>query len=435
MRIAFIAAGSGSRFYCENCAGEGSLVRALRSRGHEIALASFYLPVGDAEGNVAAHAPLFYGAIGMYLSHRLPVLRSAPARLLRALDAPALLALAGRFSGPTQPGRLEALTLSMLRGEEGRPSTNLGELLRWLESIRPDVVHLSNGLLLGVAGAIRRALGIPVSCTLQDEDTWIESLGGRARAVAWKILRERAADVALFTPVSRYFGRLMADHLGLSDERYVVVHPGIDLDSFPEAASSDGPPVIGYLSRISEPMGAGLLADAFILLAREGRFPGTRLRLMGGSTSADAQLVRSLRQRFVHAGLAESLEIKAGFGPRARALFLGGISALCVPVLRGEAFGTFMLEAMAAEVPVVQPRLGGFPEVVQDTGGGILYEPNTTEALASALGRLLADPEGSRTLGRAGRRAVAERYTVGRMAAGLEAAFERARCPAAARGA
>ena len=180
-----------------------------------------------------------------------------------------------------------------------------------------------------------------------------------------------------------------------------------------------------------EPVGVlGLLADAVILLAREGKSPGVRLRLMGGSTSADAPLIRALRRRFSSAGLAESLEIETCFGPRDRALFLGGISALSVPVLRGEAFGTFMLEAMAAGVPVVQPRLGGFPEVVQDTGGGILYEPNTAEALAAALGRLLSDREGSRAMGSAGRRAVAERYTTARMAAELEAAFERARFPA-----
>jgi glycosyltransferase involved in cell wall biosynthesis len=445
VRIALIAAGSGSRFYCENCAEDGSLARALRGRGHQVASASLYLPAGGAANGaagggangaaggasdgaadrVSADGPLFFGAVGMFLTHRFPFLRSAPTWFLRALDAPPLLSLAGRLSGSTRPARLEALTLSMLRGNEGSHSASLDGLLRWLETFRPDVVHLANGLLMGVAGPIRRTLGVPVTCTLQDEDTWIDLL--EIQAQAWEILRERAADVALFTPVSSSFSRLMAKRLGLANDRFMVVSPGIDIDPFKGPMTHVDPPVIGYLSRISEAMGAGLLADAFILLAQEKRFPGMSLRLMGGSTASDAPLVRSLRRRLSRAGLRDCLEIETGFSPRARARFLAGVSVLSVPVLRGEAFGTFMLESMAAGVPVVQPRLRGFAEVVEDTGGGILYEPNTAAALAEALGRLLADPKCSRALGWAGRHAVHERYTTARSAAGLEAAFERAR--------
>jgi glycosyltransferase involved in cell wall biosynthesis len=77
-------------------------------------------------------------------------------------------------------------------------------------------------------------------------------------------------------------------------------------------------------------------------------------------------------------------------------------------------------------VPVVQPRLGGFIEVVEETGGGMLYEPNTVGALAEAIGRMLEDPERAKALGRAGRRAIEQGYTSAHMAAGLEAALIRA---------
>jgi glycosyltransferase involved in cell wall biosynthesis len=94
-------------------------------------------------------------------------------------------------------------------------------------------------------------------------------------------------------------------------------------------------------------------------------------------------------------------------------------------VREGEAFGTFILEALAAGVPVVQPRLGGFTELVTDTGGGLLYEPNSPESLADALAEVLADPGQARAMGAAGRRAVLARYTAERMAASLESAFGR----------
>jgi glycosyltransferase involved in cell wall biosynthesis len=220
----------------------------------------------------------------------------------------------------------------------------------------------------------------------------------------------------------------MSERLSVPVVRMPVVPIGIDVDAFrPEPdGSSPAAPVVGYLSRISEQMGAGLLTDAFLLLAREGKHPGLRLRLMGGSTASDRLLLRSIRRRFARQGSLDILEIVQPFGTRDRARFLAGLTVLSVPVLRGEAFGTFLLEAMACGVPVVQPRLGGFIEVVEETGGGMLYEPNTAEALAEAIGRMLADPERARALGRAGRRGVEQGYTSAHMAAGLEAALVRA---------
>ena len=69
------------------------------------------------------------------------------------------------------------------------------------------------------------------------------------------------------------------------------------------------------------------------------------------------------------------------------------ISLLSVPVPGGEAFGTYLLEAMAAGVPVVQPDEGGFSEIIEKTGGGVFYKPNNAETLAEAMGELLADQE------------------------------------------
>jgi glycosyltransferase involved in cell wall biosynthesis len=74
---------------------------------------------------------------------------------------------------------------------------------------------------------------------------------------------------------------------------------------------------------------------------------------------------------------------------------------------------------MAAGVPVVQPRHGAFPEVVEATGGGILCEPDDADALADGTERLLLDPAEARALAERGRRAVLERFSVERMARGF----------------
>ena len=58
------------------------------------------------------------------------------------------------------------------------------------------------------------------------------------------------------------------------------------------------------------------------------------------------------------------------------------------------------IEALAAGAPVVQPRHGGFPEIVQETGGGLITEPNA-KALADGIETLLLDPARARALGAA----------------------------------
>ena len=67
-------------------------------------------------------------------------------------------------------------------------------------------------------------------------------------------------------------------------------------------------------------------------------------------------------------------------------------------------------------LPVVQPRHGGFPEILAATGGGRLCEPDDPKALAAAVADLLADPAAARELGERGREAVFERFSVARMA-------------------
>jgi glycosyltransferase involved in cell wall biosynthesis len=427
VRIVQVLPGSGSRFFCENCARDGSLAQGLRARGHEVSVGALYLPP-DLQPR-AAPTPVFFGAVNLYLHHRFPSMGRLPPWLERLLDAEALLRLAGSLSGSTDAAALEGLTLAMLRGDDEAQEAERQRLTDWVAALRPDVVHLSNCLLLGVARRVRRELGIPVACSLQDEDTWVDALGPEARAAAWDLLRQRAQDADLFLPVSAWYGRSMGERLCIPAERMAVVPIGIDLEALEQTRGQSGrrggPPVIGFLSHLSERMGAGILAEAFIRLASGGRFPDLQLWYTGGSTGGDAAFLRGLKRDFARHGLRGRVRFVRSFQGSERIRFLSSLAALSVPVPGGSAFGTFILEALAAGVPVVQPRLGGFTELVGDTGGGLLYEPNSPAALADALAELLGDPLKARQMGEAGRRAVRERYTAASMAAQLEAAFGR----------
>ena len=96
--------------------------------------------------------------------------------------------------------------------------------------------------------------------------------------------------------------------------------------------------------------------------------------------------------------------------------FLHGLDVLSVPTTYREPKGLYVLEALANGVPVVQPRHGSFPELLEATGGGLLVNPDDPRDLADALRRLLDDPSRREELGRQGQEAVHDRFHAGRMA-------------------
>jgi glycosyltransferase involved in cell wall biosynthesis len=97
--------------------------------------------------------------------------------------------------------------------------------------------------------------------------------------------------------------------------------------------------------------------------------------------------------------------------------FLRNLDVLCVPATYDEPKGLFLLEAMANGVPVVQPRRGAFPEILEKTGGGILVEPDDPASLAQGIFSLWKDASLLEELGKRGVAGVREHYSVARMAA------------------
>ena len=119
--------------------------------------------------------------------------------------------------------------------------------------------------------------------------------------------------------------------------------------------------------------------------------------------------MNSLRGRLQAGGLLSDVEFHPNVDRSAKLGFLRSLSVFSVPARYGEAFGLYVLEAMAAGVPVVQPRVAAFPELVEATGGGVLFAADDPRALADAIEELLLDQ--ARGLGEAGRRAVFGRFS------------------------
>ena len=103
---------------------------------------------------------------------------------------------------------------------------------------------------------------------------------------------------------------------------------------------------------------------------------------------------------------------------------LSTLSVLSVPADYGESFGLYLLEALAAGVPVVQPNTAAFPEILEATGGGRLCELRNPQDLARVLGDLLADPDALEELGKRGQAAVRKRFTAAAMAERVETVYQ-----------
>jgi glycosyltransferase involved in cell wall biosynthesis len=339
--------------------------------------------------------------------------------LHRLLASPALLRLASAAAGRTPAEELGELTLSMLRGDEGNQARELDDLIGWLRAENPGVVCLSNALLAGMARKIRAQLRVPVVCSLQGEDIFLDSLPEPHRHLAWRLAAERAAELDLFIAPSRYYGARMAERLKIPPERLKIVPNGINLDGYadaPPAAAKGGPPVLGYFARMCREKGLDQLVEAFIRLKSRDGLRDLKLRVGGSCGPMDQPVVEAARRALAAAGVLGDVEFCPNLSRRDKLSFLRTLSLFSVPANCGEAFGLSVIEAMASGVPVVQPEHGAFPELIAATGGGILCRANDPGALAGALETLLRAPERARALGRAGQAAVRERFTVDIMA-------------------
>lgn len=417
MKVVHIIPGSGGTFYCQNCLRDNELIHTLRAKGHDIKMVPMYLPHNVDGQGIMGDTPVFYGAINIYLKEKIPLYRHAPEWLERLLDSEKLLQMAAKKSSSTRANGLEEMTLSMLDGEKGRQATELDHLVRYLANeIQPDVIHLSNALLIGLARRLKNDLNAAVVCSLQDENEWIDPMRPQYRQITWDKMHERAEDVDAFIAASKYYADRSRDLMKLPGEKIHVVYGGIDPVNYKQSDLGLNPPVIGYLCRMSEYFGLGIIVDAFIRLKRKSAFANARLHLMGGYTGDDKPFVNKMLKKLAREGFEQDVTIFEDFTMTSRVNFLSSLSLLSVPVPGGEAFGAYMVESLAAGVPIVQPAVGGYPEFVDATGGGVIYKPNDPEHLADALASLLSDPARLREMAASGRDNVLKNYTMDQMA-------------------
>lgn len=423
MNIVQITPGAGG-MYCGGCFRDNALVAALRRQGHETLMVPLYLPLTLDEPDQSAGMPTFFGGINVYLEQKSALFRHAPKWLHSLLASPALLKWASKYSARTRAADVGDLMISMLRGEDGHQARELDELIAWLKAnSKPDVICMSNALLAGMARKLKAELNCAVTCILGGEDAFLDGLPASVRDTAWKTLAERCRDVDLFLPPTRYFGELMTRRLSLRADQVSVVPNGINLAGYQQAGPQT-PPVLGYFARMCREKGLNTLVDAYLLLKQRDAGKHLRLHVGGGCAPTDEPFVEAQRRKLREAGVLDDVQFFPNVDHAGKIAFYRGLTVFSAPALYGEAFGLYVVEALAAGVPVVQPRHAAFPELVEATGGGVLCEPGDPRLLANAIESLLLDPQRAKMLGAAGRDVVAREFSIEAVAAKTLKAFE-----------
>jgi glycosyltransferase involved in cell wall biosynthesis len=253
-----------------------------------------------------------------------------------------------------------------------------------------------------------------VLCTLQGEELFLSGLEPAYRDRALTLIRSHVQHVDRFVAVSEFCAEYMSTLLQIPRGRVSVVPLGIRFNGYEPRVErpAGGAFRVGFFARIAPEKGLVLLAEAYVRLRKQmGGAPAT-LKVAGYMASNHQAYLETAHSVLSQAGFGAEFSYEGSLDRPGKLAFLRGLDVLSVPATYDEPKGMFLLEAMAAGVPVVQPRRGAFTEVLEKTGGGLLVPPDDPEALADGLHHVWTDQRLAARLGQQAFHGVRAHYSV-----------------------
>jgi len=395
VRIAYIAAGAGD-MYCGACARDATLARGLLARGHELQLIPLYTPIKLELDDLPA-APIYFGGINVYLQQASALFRWIPAAADRFLDRPAFLRWVSKYALEVEAKKLGPMTVSMLAGSHGRQKKEVDRLLTYLENhFRPQIINLTNSLISGIAPEIKRRLHIPVVCTYQGEECFVNDLPEPHRTEAYRLIHENMQCVDRVICPSESLASAVAAFLGVPSEKLRVIRTAVapvEEGGTVNPATVE-PFTIGYLSVIRPAKALDLLIEALRILVREQH---RTVRLLIAGRIMNPRYWQELQQKINHESLTDHVTFLGEIDGPGKVQFMHCCSVFCVPSRFIEPRGVAVLEAMAAGLPTILPATGVYPELLalggERGGGGVLVPNENAQAIAQAVTNLMDNPQ------------------------------------------
>lgn len=335
-----------------------------------------------------------------------------PAKGLKAQDFWTTLADAGEVAPGLWPSLDEA------RFEEARYVYQAAVLAR--EVNRRGVSHLHAHFATASTTVTRlaaRFAEIPYTFTAHAKDIFHES-------VVPEDLRRKLADAAEVVTVSDYNLDYLRDTYGPAAARVRRVYNGLDLERFPYNPPGERPPLIVAVGRLVEKKGFGDLISACAVLRDRGVEFGCRIIGLGDRESA-------LRERISRLGLDECVALLGPLPQREMMEYVREASVFAAPCVVGadgnrDGLPTVLLEAMALGTPCVSTDVTGIPEALRHEETGLMVPQHDPGSLASAIERLILDPELRVRLAARARELIEADFDVNENAARLREVFRSA---------
>jgi len=266
-----------------------------------------------------------------------------------------------------------------------------------------DVVHVHEPLVPGPSLTALLVKMAPVVATFHSAG---ESAAYRtfSRQLKWV-----ASRIDIRVAVSKDAVELAQRYIG---GEYEVLFNGIELGDYSTSSTSPRENAIFFIGRHEERKGLSNLLEALAQLP-----PDVRLWI-----ASDGPQTAELKIRF---GSDSRIEWLGRISDSEKISRMSRASVFCAPSLHGESFGVVLLEAMAAGTPVVASNLDGYRNVATDDETALLVEIGNVASLASALTRVLTEPQLATRLTTNGREH-AQRFSMDALADRYIEMYERA---------
>ncbi|WP_372368041.1 glycosyltransferase family 4 protein [Candidatus Uabimicrobium sp. HlEnr_7] len=388
MRIVYILAGAGG-MYCGACNRDADLVNGIQKQGYDIQLIPLYTPLRSDSENPLQTSRIFYGGIITFLEQSLKIFRHTPAFLDYLFDNPKLLKVLGKFTIATKPEKLGPMTVSVLAGKDGNQKKELQKLIEYLKTVKPDIINITNSMLSGIAVSLKETLQVPILCTFQGEEAFINSLAEPHKTQAQQLLKENAQHIDHFiVPYNKYVEE-MVSFLDIPQQKMSVILPGVDSKRYIFNKKTNQSEIkIGYLSRIAPEKGLDTLLEAFAILQKKHN--NVTLHIAGQiyEKSFWAKMQKYIKKK----KLSEHIIYHGELSLQQKQLFLKQCNVFCVPSKFNESRGLAVLEAIASGIPVVVPQIGIYSQIIEDTGHGIAVHPATPKNFATSIEKAIQNP-------------------------------------------
>jgi len=274
------------------------------------------------------------------------------------------------------------------------------------------LLHANGSRCMFYAGLAARILRLPVCwhVRINDTDGWWD-----------RFLSSLATRIVVVSPA-------VAERFALVDvgDKLRIVYNGVDIETFAHGDRAacrarwgwGNRPVVGMVAQLIPLKRHDIFIAAAGLLAE--RFPDAVFAIVGSEPKSIRGYEAELRKQVAELELEERV-VFTGFCDDAPGLF----AAFDIAVLtsENEAFGRVLIEAMAAEKPVVATEFGGALEIVVRGKTGLLVPIGDAVSTAEAVGALLADRERAGILGAAGHKRARKKFSIEAHVAQVEALY------------